>query len=273
MAGVSGDIGGYGIDEWFQTGFVGSEEQSPSTQTPAPLTPDCIRPYLVTGRPVWLLLPAGEQKHSEQWVAAFAGEPVQIVFGRAGLALAMGAAGRLGQPCQLLAVDSNDAVQILSLTLQPSESGVSVLHSGVDGRFDGANDLATLLEKAQAAVPEIDVLVCPGFPQDRGFERVMPFLGSLSNWNRPGVRWEFPEHLLPTFGVPGALWALYWLLDGYRLGDWKGPGALLCLDENSPLAGIIAVGASAGPGTGTLPFKLRPGPVIEGRKTNEETGE
>ena len=265
IASVAGHVAGRGIDEWFETGFAPvSDSRQPEASAPE-LSPEYLMPCLATDRPVWVLLPAGELRHKERWQAECDNRDIQFGFGRAGLALAMGSIHRSGVPAQILAADSRSGMQLLTLMLKPGP-GPGLCFSALDGRIDGTNELAGLLTKAQAAVPDIEVLVCPGYPQDRGLERLMPFLGSLARWNRPGLRWEFPEQTLPSAGVTGALWGLYWLLDGYRLGDWCQPGALLLLDEDSPLAGIITVA----PGDKRRPWQITGAPEVVAINGNRE---
>lgn len=266
IASVSGCMGGVGIDEWFEKGFVPVHTPKESGADAPELSPECLMPYLATDRPAWVLLPAGELRHKERWQTACGGLDIQFGFGRAGLALAMGSICRGGVPAQILAADCRSGVQLLTLVLKPGP-GPGLCFSALDGRIDGANELGALLEKAQSAVADIEVLVCPGFPQEKGLKRLMPFLGSLARWNRPHLRWEFPEHMLPPAGVTGALWGLYWLLDGYRLGDWCQPGALLLVDEDSPLAGIIAVA----PGDKTRPWQLTGRPEVVSINGNRES--
>lgn len=241
VSALAGEIAGRGLDDWFRSGFGSADDPESEEANGGLLSPDRLRPYLAPDRSVWLILPATEHPRREQWLAALASQSVQVGFGRAGLALAMGAVHRAGVPAQIIAADLQFGLQVLTIALSPGP-GPCIYFSALDGRLDGTNELATLLENAQTTVPEIEVLVCPGFPQDRGFERIMPFLANLSRWNTPALRWEFPELLLASSGVVGGLWGLYWLLDGYRIGDWEQPGALLLLDEASPLAGVIAVG-------------------------------
>lgn len=256
IASVAGHIAGQGMDEWFESGFVAMDSaQAPGTHVPE-LAPDYLMPYLATDRPVWVILSGGEQRRKDQWQATCGAWNVQFGFGRAGLALAMGSIQRGGVPAQIVAADCTSGVQVLTLMLKPGP-GPAACFSALDGRIDGANELGGLLAKAQAAVPDIEVLVCPG---ESSMERLMPFLGSLEQWNRPHLRWEFPEQVLPAAGVVGGLWGLYWLFDGYRLGDWSQPGALLLLDEGSPLAGIIGVA----PGDKGRPWPITHRPEIAG---------
>lgn len=252
VSALIGEIAGRGLADWFRSGFVPADDSESREANGGLLTPERLRPYLDPNCPGWLILPAAEHQRREQWLAAFTDQLVEIGFGRAGLALAVRAVDRAGVAAQILAADLEPELQVLAMVLSPG-SGPSVHFSALDGRLEGTNDLATLLTNAQAAVPEIEVLVCPGTPQECGFERIMPFLAGLSRWNRPALRWEFPELVLDAPGVLGALWGLYWLLDGYRVGDWQQPGALLLLDAVSPLAGVIAVSCSETSMAGAAP--------------------
>jgi len=258
ISALVGEIAGRGLDDWFRSGFVPAVCSEPGEAHDGLLTPERIRPYLAPNCPVWIILPAAEHQHREQWLAAFTGHPVEIGFGRAGLALAVRAVDRAGVAAQILAADLQPELQVLAMGLNPG-AGPCIHFSALDGRLEGNNDLAALLNNAQSAVPEIEVLVCPGTPQGCSFERIMPFLACLSRWNRPALRWEFPELVLDAPGVLGGLWGLYWLLDGYRIGDWHQPGALLLLDAVSPLAGIIAVGCNERDVAGAVPRPVTKG--------------
>ncbi|PSF11880.1 hypothetical protein C7H09_05835 [Marinobacter fuscus] len=268
MVSLAGRIAGQELTAYFDQGFAPFEPPATPCEATVKLSPEQIRPFLATDCAVWVILPSTELRHKDRWQSAFEGLDVQFGFGRAGLALAMAGIQRAGVPAQILAVESGSDLQFLALALAPG-SGPQVCFSALDGRTDGVNDLGELLERAQQAVPAIDVLVCPDYPRDSGLDRLMPFLGRLSQWNQPQLRWEFPESLLPSSGVLGGLWGLYWLLDGYRLGDWSLPGALLLLDRDSALAGVIAVSQKS---TGRS-WQINDKPVIEPIRNNRELDE
>lgn len=265
---LAGRVAGQELTAYFDQGFAPFESPAAPCEATMKLSPEQLRPFLAKHCSVWVILPSGELRRKEVWQSAFDDLDIQFGFGRAGLALAMASIQRAGVPAQILAAESGSDLQLLALTLAPG-SGPQVCFSALDGRIDGVNDLGDLLERAQHAVPAIELLVCPDYPRDSGLDRLMPFLGRLRQWNQPQLRWEFPESLLPSSGVLGGLWGLYWLLDGYRLGDWSLPGALLLLDRDSALAGVIAVSQNRTDRSWQITNK----PVIELITNNRELGE
>ncbi|GAA3583857.1 hypothetical protein [Marinobacter xestospongiae] len=276
---LNGEIAGVAIADWLTAGFDLPEDQPPAPAESAGdaddglLSPEWLRSRLDTRLATWLILPSTEQSRREHWQAALADLPVQVSFGRAGLALALSALRTHDRPTRLMAADQIDGRQWLSLTLAPGKQGVTIQHSAMDGRLAGHNDLTSLLAQAQMAEPTIEVLVCPDYPRDAGLERLMPFLASLTSWSRPELRWEFPEQLLPPCGVVGAIWGLYWLLDGYRLGDWHRPGALLSLDEHSPLAGVTVVAPVQGSGAPAFGPAALDAPALGDATQDDEAAE
>ncbi|MFE8070095.1 hypothetical protein QQM79_03465 [Marinobacteraceae bacterium S3BR75-40.1] len=262
---LQGEIAGIGIDEWFRTGFELAEERLEGGATSSPLVPEALRPYLSAEAENVLMLPISEKVRQDDWQAALS--KAKVAFGRGGLALTLSSLREGSRPVRLVGADSQSGRHILSLDLIPDPRGVGIRHSAMDGRPGSHNDLVALLKNAQSAVPEIEVLVCPDYPRGKGFERLLPFLDSLSTWSRPELRWEFPEQLLPSCGVVGGIWNLYWLLDGYRLGEWQQPGGLLSLDEDSALAGVTLVAPACGAGESTDWLTHRPGPVLAGAPT------
>lgn len=211
-----------------------------------------VEPLLDAGRPNWVMLPPGERRRREWWQQRL-GETVEIGFGRGAVALALSQLNNLKVAGRVIAVDSPPPDQpgiegVLALDWEPAEHGLAFDLNCMDGRLDGKTDVGALLDQGRRTVAHPEVLFCPGTGSDGYMERLLPFLSHLGSW--AGARWEFAEADLGRLGVVGSLYGWAWLEAGYRLGDWRGPVAVMELDE-SPLVGLSVVSwTTAGPSGG-----------------------
>lgn len=209
-----------------------------------------VRQYLGTGRATWVILPDRERTERHRWQDLAAGQ-VEIGFGRSGVTLALSQINRLQSLATLVALDRKPGSQPrtvveshLKVELEPAQSGLGILLSLVDGRLDGQTDLGSLLEQARGIVSSPEVIFLPGTGSDGSLDRLMPSLSAMGNWVGQDVRWEFAEARIGPLGTAGSLFNWFWLHEGFRLGDWRGPVVVMDMDS-SPLVGLSVVDYNA----------------------------
>lgn len=201
-------------------------------------------------RATWWVLPDSERHERHHWQDLAASE-VQVAFGRSGVTLALSQINRLQEPATLVAMDRVPGSQPktvvesrLRIDLEPDSGGLGLKLNLVDGRLDGSTDLTTLLEKARDSVPSPEVLFMPGTGGDASLDHLVPCLSAMDTWVGEAVRWEFAEARIGPLGVAGSLFNWFWAHEGYRLGDWQGPVAILDMDAG-PLVGLSVVDYNA----------------------------
>lgn len=255
LTGAEGVLAGVPLDEILDNGGVlpGAPRETALRGNHAgepPWFAQLIRRCQGSERPTWVILPDSERKHRDYWQELATGD-IELGFGRAGVTLVLSQINRLRAPATLVAMDQTPGTQPdtvveswSQLALEPSDAGLGLALSLVDGRLDGEPDLTSLLAQAQGVTQSPAVMFMPGSGSDGYLDRLMPSLSAMGNWVAREVRWEFAEARIGALGVAGSLFNWYWLHEGYRLGDWQGPAVVLDMDT-SPLVGLSVVDFTA----------------------------
>ena len=203
-----------------------------------------IEPLLLPDQPNWVMLPFSEQDQRLAWENCL-GDRAEIGFGRGWSALAMSQLNRLGTPGRVIAArmtgaDEIDVEAVAALDWTPSDKGLELAFSQVDGRPDGGTDPGDLIRKGMEVDSQPEALLCPGNGSDGYMEQLVPAFPALGDWVQPEVRWLFPEASMGALGVPGSLLGWAWLAQGYRLGEFTGTTVILAMDEGA-LVGLSLV--------------------------------
>lgn len=251
LTGIHGSIGGYPPKDLLTPG-LGVQPLVPDDQgqcrIPGVEADDAqdrlvevIEPLLLPDQPNWVVLPASEQDQRLVWEQQF-GDRAEIGFGRGWSALAMGQLNRLETAGRVIAArmigtDGNGVEAVVALDWTPSDQGLELAFSQVDGRPDGGTDPGALIRKGGEVVTQPEGVLCPGTGSDGYLDPLYPALG---DWVQPEVRWLFPEAALGALGVAGSLINWAWLVQGYHLGELTEATAVLAMDEGA-LAGLSLV--------------------------------
>jgi hypothetical protein len=205
---------------------------------------EVIEPLLLPGQPNWVVLPASEQDQRLAWEQQV-GDRAEIGFGRGWSALAMSQLNRLGTTGRVIAArmiraDEEGVEAVVALDWTPSEQGLELVFSQVDGRPEGGTDPGALIRKGGEVVTQPEMVLCPGTGSDGYLDQLYPAFAALGDWVQPEVRWSFPEASLGALGVAGCLFGWAWLVQGYNLGEFTEATAVLAMDEGA-LAGLSLV--------------------------------
>ncbi|KAA8977774.1 hypothetical protein [Halospina sp. K52047b] len=254
LSGIQGSIGAHNLEDVLSPGLeaqplaAGDTSQCRIPGIEAEGSHERLRaviePLLLPDQPNWVMLPSSEQNQRLVWENCL-GDRAEIGFGRGWSALAMSQLNRLGTTGRMIAArmkspDEAGMEAVVALDWTPSDSGLELVFSLVDGRPEGGSDPGDLVRKGVDAVSRPEALLCPGNGSDGYLEQLTPALPALGDWVQPEVRWAFPEAPAGTLGVAGNLFGWAWLVQGYRLGEFTGSTVVLAMD-GGPLAGLSGV--------------------------------